>query len=422
MRYVIADMEATGLGEGRQIIELALLTWDGEKVVDVYETLINPLVPLPDRVQELTGIHPRELERAPKFYEIAEDIAARLDGATFVSHNTGFDWEMLSTAFEAMGLTVKCRTHCTLKTAQFLVPGLKSYTLEALCRFFNVRARPGHRALPDARATLGLFLELQLLAHPPRGKVIERHLPHHLQQLKLLPARAGVVSYRDVNGQLVFAEAADDMHAAAKERLRIRPEAKELLERCEAIEGEVTGSPLIAAFRQARLHPVLEKWMIRLTEESDGWLKFEALPGRKGALWTFADRAEAQRTLRELESSLPNPKFAWREGGRSKEEILEHNRAIDELVRATRFPTDNLLLWGPGRQPDEWSYVWVRGGKLVGWGYDTRPPEKVMESPARAIQRFSGGAEERIAVRYLREHRHKRIKADQWRALKEIRC
>jgi len=79
-------------------------------------------------------------------------------------------------------------------------------------------------------------------------------------------------------------------------------------------------------------------------------------------------------------------------------------------------------LWGPGRQPDEWSYVWVRGGKLVGWGYDTRPPEKVMESPARAIQRFSGGAEERIAVRYLREHRHKRIKADQWRALKEIRC
>lgn len=422
MRYVIGDMEATGLDLHRQMIELALLNWDGERTTEVFETLINPLSLLSSRVQELTGIRLRELETAPKFYEIADKVAGMLNGATFVSHNVAFDWPMLEKEFVAMGIAIKCKTLCTLKMAQELVPGLKSYTLEDLCKFFHIKIRPSHRALPDAEATLALFLELQELAHPPRGKVIDRYLPQHQAALKKIPSQSGILRFQDAKGVVVLTKAAEDLSLAAHEALRVRPEAKKLLESCETVEYEITGSPLIAAFKEARFHPAQHEWMIREATEADGWRYLQALPGRKGALWNFSNRSEAQRALKMMEQKLPLSSFAWREGGRSKEEILDHNRALDVLLRETRFPAENLLLWGPGRHADEWSYVLVRAGKLQGWGYDERPPEKVVENPESAIQQRGSARDEKLAVRYLREHRQKRLKKDQWRELKEVRC
>src|SRR5690554_6194193 len=94
-RYIICDIEATGLDEDKEIIEIALITFQDEKVVDVYETLINPLRPVSEFIQNLTSISARELETAPKFYEVAEAIRMRLEGAVFVSHNTEFDLGLL---------------------------------------------------------------------------------------------------------------------------------------------------------------------------------------------------------------------------------------------------------------------------------------------------------------------------------------
>ena len=138
MRYVIADIEATGLGPDRQMIELALISYENGRITDVFETLINPLTLIPKDILRLTEISSRLIENAPKFYDIADRVALRLDGAVFVSHNVAFDWEMLEKAFTQMGKPLKCKTLCTLKLAQELVPGLKSYNLDELCRFFNI--------------------------------------------------------------------------------------------------------------------------------------------------------------------------------------------------------------------------------------------------------------------------------------------
>src|SRR6187200_2794534 len=101
-RYVICDIEATGLHEEKEIIEIALITYQDGKVTDVYETLINPLRPISSFIQDLTSISKRELEEAPKFYDVAEAIRLRLDGAVFVSHNTDFDYHLLRDNFARM--------------------------------------------------------------------------------------------------------------------------------------------------------------------------------------------------------------------------------------------------------------------------------------------------------------------------------
>ena len=108
-RYVICDIEATGLDAECDLIEIALLTFEDGKVIDVYETLINPLKVIPEYITNLTTISNRDLKEAPKFYEIADAIRFRLEGAVFVSHNTEFDLGLLRKKYQEMGQELKVK-------------------------------------------------------------------------------------------------------------------------------------------------------------------------------------------------------------------------------------------------------------------------------------------------------------------------
>ncbi|MBY0516962.1 MAG: 3'-5' exonuclease [Bacteriovoracaceae bacterium] len=423
MRYVIADIEATGLEENREMIEIALISFEEGVVKDVFETIINPTVPVSKDILDLTGITQRELDNSPKFYEIAERVALRLEGHVFVSHNVEFDWQMLSKAFEKMGRPLKCKTLCTLKLSQELIPGLRSYTLDEMCRFFNIKAINRHRALPDAKAALSLFKELKELVSTPRAALTPRYLPHHQPLLKKLPRHAGVLYFKDKEGVAFQIEAVEDLLAAAERALEVKPESRDLLERCEALHFEVTGSALIAQFKRARFSPMKWKWMITLEVDKLGekFFHLKAFKANSG-VWFFEERDEAESFLKKLKKKIPQEKIVWREGGKSKEQILEHNRVLENLMSEAQFPCENLLLWGPGRSPQEFSYVLVKEGRLFGWAHHEAAPEEVLKNPESVVSKKTDAQMEALAIRYLREHREKRIKRDQWRELKESSC
>jgi DNA polymerase III epsilon subunit family exonuclease len=423
MRYVIADIEATGLGPEREMIELALIVLEDGHVKEIYETLLNPLVTVAPGILQFTGISAKSLTEAPKFYEVADKVATLLNGAIFVSHNVEFDWHMLTKAFALMDRPIQNKTLCTFKLSHELIPGLKSYTLEELCRFFNIKTREHHRALPDARATLALFQELQQLVSQPRAQLVARYLPQHQSFLKSLPRVAGVLYCKDSAGVAFQIEATDDLWARGQALFEVAPEKRAFLERCEKIEFEVTGSELIAQFKRSRFTPVKWTWMITVETDKLGEKFFHLKPFVKGqGIWTFEDERSAQSFLRTLKQRMPVERFAWREGGKTKEEILEHNRHVEAIAAEAAFPCENLLLWGPGRTASEWSYVLVRGGQLIGWGHDERSPEEVLKDPESAIHRKTDKTLEALTVRYLREHREKRHKKEQWRELKELSC
>jgi DNA polymerase III subunit epsilon len=68
--YAIIDIETTG-GQPAQdrITEIAIFIHDGQKIVDKYNTLINPQRPIPYFITQLTGISDDMVRDAPKFYE-----------------------------------------------------------------------------------------------------------------------------------------------------------------------------------------------------------------------------------------------------------------------------------------------------------------------------------------------------------------
>lgn len=398
------------------MIEIALITWEEGRITDVYQTLLNPLVPVSKFIHDLTLIGQRELVDAPKFYEVAEAVALRLEGAVFVSHKVEFDWPMLERAFAQLGRPLKLKTLCTLELAQDLIPGLKSYALEDLCRFFRIPLKEQHRALPDAEACLKLFLELRELTRGAVGTK-PRYLPEHEAVLKDLVARPGLLYCFDEAQRAFEIHATDNVLALGQELLAIGAKNKARLKQLRSLRTEVTGSELIAQFRRARFEGRPLRWMITLREH-EGLKRLEVAKLKAGeALWRFSSEAVARKKLKALERQLHAGDFAWREGGLSKNEKLALNRALEELVRPQRFPCENLLLWSEGRRLGEWSYVLVRAGRLVGYTYSALPPEQMLQAPDAHIPRRSTAWEEELCIRYLREHRHRRIKHDQWREL-----
>lgn len=422
-RYVICDIEATGLDTERDLIEIALITWEEEKIVDVYETLVNPLRTIPEYISNLTSISNRDLKEAPKFYDIAEAIRMRLEGAVFVSHNTDFDLGLLRKKFQEMGQELKVKNFCTLKVAQHEIPGLQNYNLDALCSFFGIKIADRHRAIGDAKATLELFKELMQLRLKTYPKIL--FLPQHEKLLKKIPAKAGLLSFKDREGKLLRVEATFNLEKTARELLEIKSENRDLLMKVDAVESEVTGSALIAEFRKLQFYPYKPHWVVVSAEDKSGEMYFRIKPLKKGmqGLWYFRDYLDARKKLRSLESELRTEKFLYREGGKTKEEIVKNNQKVEKLSKDARFPSDHLVIVGEGRSMGERSLILVRNNHVVGYGYTEAPEEAIFENPDFYItKRFVHHLGVDLAARkYIRVLKNLRQKTEGWRSLSEAR-
>lgn len=417
-KYVIADIEATGLNDDREIIEVALITYQEGKITDVYQTLVNPLVTVSEFVTDLTQISRRELSEAPKFYEVADAIFHRLDGATLVSHNIDFDYELLKKKFSELDRVLELKTFCTLKIAQETVPGLKSYSLDALCQFFEIKNNDRHRALGDAHAALDLFKALQNLRLPKRTKIY--YLPHHEKDLKKIPSRAGLIYFKNEMGKVIRLETAFNMEKKARELLEVCVENRDLLKECTSVEFEMTGSALIAEFKKDRFRPTKYDWILTTETKQYGRKifvikKFE--PHLKGSC--FQEKSLAEKKLKELVRQLPKSQFAYREGAPSKEEVMAHNHAVDKLMKDAILPSDDLVIYGEGRKMGERSFILVRGGDVVGYGHTEHDLDQILAAPERYI---TGRPTQKIQARqqvihYLKILKNLRFKTDSWREL-----
>ncbi|MFL5785484.1 MAG: PolC-type DNA polymerase III [Bacteriovoracaceae bacterium] len=418
-RYVICDIEATGLHEDKDLIEIALITFQDEKIVEVYETLINPQVPVSGFVKELTGITQRELDQAPKFHEVADSIRIRLEGNTFVSHNTDFDFGLLAKKFSERGENIKCRTMCTLRMAEELIPGLLNYNLDALSAFFGIKIRDRHRAGGDALATLEIFRELLKLR--TNSRALPLWLPHHEKLLKDIPKKAGLLKLIDESAKVVRMEATDDLEKKARQLLEVRPENRELLLSVKDLQFALTGSALIAEFEKLKLQPVHYHWMVTLESDARGEQKFFMRPYRKDTegIWFYPNYAPARAKARELNSKLQERKFIYQEGGKSKEEIVRSNQKAQELSKLELFPTPHLIIIGEGRTLHERSFILIRDDHVKGFGFTDVPEEKLIASPEAWLTRnFHKNLGVDIAARrYIRVLKNLRQKTERWQGL-----
>jgi DNA polymerase III subunit epsilon len=187
LEYAIVDVETTGgsFARGHRITEIAAVRVRGDgTVVDEYRSLINPERPIPAFITALTKITWDMVRDAPRFGDVAGEIARVLDGAVFVAHNAPFDWRFVGAELNRAGVPISGRTLCTVRLARKLVPELRSRSLDSLSYFFNIHIEARHRAYGDARATAELF---RLLLDRLDEQEVTRW--HELQQFLIRRAR-----------------------------------------------------------------------------------------------------------------------------------------------------------------------------------------------------------------------------------------
>ena len=164
LEYVVVDTETTGGSalRGHRVTEVAILrvAHDGT-VLEEFTTLVNPERPIPAFISSLTNITADMVRGAPRFQEIAPEVARLLQGRVFVAHNAAFDWRFLSWELEhATGCPPAARLLCTVRLARKVVPEIASRSLDALCYFFDLQNDARHRAYGDARVTATLLARL----------------------------------------------------------------------------------------------------------------------------------------------------------------------------------------------------------------------------------------------------------------------
>ncbi len=161
--FVVLDVEAIGArGVPARIIELGAYHLCSGIIIDEFQTLINPDVPLPRFIAALTGISDEMLKGAPRFAEVVDAWLDFAGDAVLVAHNSTFDLALLNQEIARVypGCRMRNPELCTVKLAQRLMRTLDSHNLDALAEHFGLEIPQRHRAAGDARATAQLLLRL----------------------------------------------------------------------------------------------------------------------------------------------------------------------------------------------------------------------------------------------------------------------
>jgi ATP-dependent DNA helicase DinG len=159
--FVALDIETTGTDPAADaIIEIAAVRFvEGEERA-LFVELVNPQVPIPTRIRNLTGIHDGMVAGKPSIVDLVPPLLDFLGDSPLVVHNAGFDLGFLRAAAARLGLQLTNPCYDTVELARVAAPLAKNHRLATLARYMGLHRRHVHRAEDDARATGQLFSAL----------------------------------------------------------------------------------------------------------------------------------------------------------------------------------------------------------------------------------------------------------------------
>lgn len=161
--YIVLDLETTGTHPADdKITEIGAVKVYNNQVVGSYKQLVNPEVPITEKITEITGITDEMVQDQPTIHEVMKDFIAFWGDCTIlVGHNIMFDYRFLKNNAYKVGYGFSPRILDTLAIARKTLTSLKSKSLESLCVHYNLSRENAHRAYDDAYATYELLQHLK---------------------------------------------------------------------------------------------------------------------------------------------------------------------------------------------------------------------------------------------------------------------
>ena len=151
MNFVSINFEIAGYSP-KNACSLGMVKYQDSKKVDSFYSLIQP--PEIYTRPNFTAIHNltvEDIKNVPTFAELWESkILPFIDGLPLAAHNANFDMGVLLSALEFYKLySPALRYFCSLELARSMWPSMKSYTLTAIAKEFDIEYKV-HNALDNA--------------------------------------------------------------------------------------------------------------------------------------------------------------------------------------------------------------------------------------------------------------------------------
>jgi DNA polymerase-3 subunit epsilon/ATP-dependent DNA helicase DinG len=154
---VAIDIETTGLDPRTDsIIEIGAVKFDGKRVIDTWQSLINPARLIPPEITQLTGITNEMVRNSPTIKEKLEDFIGFVGDYPVLGQNVAFDLSFLQ-KFNILRFNDVVDTH---EMATVLLPTSSRYGLGTLGQVLNIPLPNSHRALDDATLTHAVYIKL----------------------------------------------------------------------------------------------------------------------------------------------------------------------------------------------------------------------------------------------------------------------
>lgn len=328
--FSIIDTETTGMRPPySRIIDIGIIRVEHGKVVERFQTLINPGVSIPSYIRRFTNISDEDLMDAPTFEDIALQVEELLSGAVFVAHNAPFDYGFVKSEFARIDMPFTAETLCSVRFSRALLPKVRSHSLDAIIDRYGLSVSERHRALPDAQAVWDFFTHVDKnhSAHEVRAAMeIARSGVRGKRSSKLvqetftdLPDSAGVYFFYGPEQELLYV--GKSKHVRTRARSHFNPSAqnkeRHIQEGTASVQSIRTSGELSALILEAALikseSPIHNRALrkrrtlvIATSHTTDkGYTEIileraSGMPDGDSALGIFRTMAQAKLKLREL--------------------------------------------------------------------------------------------------------------------------
>ena len=159
--FVVFDLETTGFSPSKnQIIEIGAVKVVNGSITERFSTFVNPKVPIPFEIEQLTSINDDMVLDAPTIDEILPKFMEFCQDAVMVAHNADFDMSFIKHNCSALGLECEKTVLDTVALSRVLLPALNRFKLDTVAKALNVSLAHHHRAVDDAACTAEIFVRL----------------------------------------------------------------------------------------------------------------------------------------------------------------------------------------------------------------------------------------------------------------------
>jgi DNA polymerase III subunit epsilon len=325
------DLETTGATPLKdRITEIGLVRFEYGVEVCRWQTLVNPETSIPPFIQNLTGITNEMVQDAPTFAEVADELAAYLEGSVMAAHNVRFDLGFLKSEYRRIGQTLKQKVLCTVKLSRQLYPQYHRHSLNAIMERHQLTTEMRHRAMGDVELMIGFVNVAQLELGLEKVQTTAEHLikqpsvPIGIDPAMLddLPESSGVYLFYGESDCLLYVGKSINIrervlshfssdHASTKE-MRLSQELKriEWIETAGEVGALLLESRLIKERlpihnRQLRRERQLCAWQVNPDPHAVPLVKLikqdEITPESMGNLFgTFRSKKQATEALRNI--------------------------------------------------------------------------------------------------------------------------